>query len=55
MLGLVTAFRPIHRWNWYEFPCTYTCAQVVDGVIGSLLMGIVMALLVKPTAAAPVT
>lgn len=52
LLGLVTAFRPIQHWNWYEFPCAYTLAQIGDGVLGFLLMGIVIALLVKPKATA---
>ena len=55
LLGLLTAYRPIQHWNWYEFPCTYTCAQVADGVLGFLLMGIVISLVVKSKPAALAT
>ena len=47
-LGVVTALRPIQQWNWYDFPEKYTLAQVADGVLGFLIMGIVIALIVKP-------
>jgi hypothetical protein len=47
-LGLLVAYRPIQQWNWYEFPGTYSHAQVLDGVLGFLAMGLVIAAIVKP-------
>jgi hypothetical protein len=45
---LLVAFRPIQKWNWFELPTTYTAAQVLDGVLGFLAMGLVLAAIVKP-------
>ena len=46
-------------WNWYGFPTTFTVAQLADCSIGFLLIGIVLAVIVKPlpsqTLLAPVT
>jgi len=53
LLGLIVALRPIQQWNWYEFPCNFTCAQVADGVIGFLLLGVVLGLIIKPKGGTP--
>ena len=49
LLGLLTAYRPVQLWNWYSFPSNYTGAQVLDGVLGFVVMGLVVAMIVKPT------
>ncbi len=35
------------RINWYRFPTNYTLATVADGFIGWLLVGAVLALIIK--------
>lgn len=47
-LGVFVALRPLQHWNWFHFPCTYTCAQVLDGFLGFLALGLVLAAIVKP-------
>ena len=46
-LGLLTAFRPVQLWNWFGFPVQYTHAQILDGVLGFLALGLVIAAIVK--------
>ena len=46
-LGLLIAFRPVQLWNWFGFPAKYTHAQILDGVLGFLLVGLVIAAIVK--------
>jgi hypothetical protein len=38
-------------WNWYGFPTVYLAAQLVDGVVGALIAGLVIARVVRPGAA----
>lgn len=38
-------------WNWMRFPTAYTIHFIVDSVIGWTLVGLVIAAIVKPTAA----
>ena len=40
----------VSYWNWYRFPTNYTLATVADGFIGWLLVGAVLALIIKPEA-----
>ncbi|HSD26049.1 MAG TPA: hypothetical protein VLL75_02040 [Vicinamibacteria bacterium] len=35
-------------WNWYGFPTSYFLAQLVDGVVGAALAGLVLARLLRP-------
>ena len=37
-------------WNWYEFPTTFTLAQIVGHVVGFALVGAVIAAIIKPAA-----
>ena len=37
-------------WNWYEFPTTFTLAQIVLHVVGFALVGAVIAAIIKPAA-----
>jgi hypothetical protein len=46
-LGLLIAFRPVQLWNWFGFPAKYTHAQILDGVLGFLALGLVIAAIVK--------
>lgn len=41
----------VSYWNWYGFPTTYMLAMLADQVIGAGIMGVVLALMVKPPAA----
>jgi hypothetical protein len=34
-------------WNWYSFPTAYFAAQVVDGVVGAFVAGLVLARIVR--------
>lgn len=47
LLGLLVAYRPVQQYNWFEFPGNYSFAQVLDGVLGFLAMGLVIAAFVK--------
>ena len=38
-------------WNWYEFPTSFTLAQIVEHVVGFTLVGAVIAAIIKPAAA----
>ena len=40
-------------WNWYDFPGTYTIAQLVDHTIGFTLAGLVLAKLIDPSKREP--
>ncbi len=40
----------VSYWNWYRFPTDYTLGTVADGFIGWLLVGVVLALMIKPRA-----
>lgn len=42
----------ISYWNWYKFPTNYTMAVMTDQVLGFLLMGFVIAAIVKRPPAA---
>ena len=39
----------VSYWNWYGFPATYTWAALADQVIGAGIMGVVLALFVRPS------
>jgi hypothetical protein len=39
-------------WNWYGFPADFTLAQLIDHAVGWFLAGIVLAAIVRPSAAA---
>ena len=53
LLGVLVSFRPIQLWNWFEFPSAWLTAQVIDGIVGFAVMGVVIALIVKPKPGAP--
>jgi len=40
-------------WNWYGFPTDFTLAQLAEHTVAWLLAGIVLALIVRPSAKAP--
>jgi hypothetical protein len=35
-------------WNWYGFPGTFTAAEIVEHVVGYGVVGLVIALIIKP-------
>jgi hypothetical protein len=37
-------------WNWYGFPTDFTLAQIAENTVGWLLAGVVLALIVRPSA-----
>ncbi|HSC77563.1 MAG TPA: hypothetical protein VLB32_03275 [Candidatus Acidoferrales bacterium] len=39
----------VSYWNWYRFPTDYTLGIMADGIIGWTLVGVVLALLIKPS------
>lgn len=48
LMGLIAGLDVyISYWNWYKFPTNYTMGVMADQVIGFLLMGIVIAAIVK--------
>ncbi len=53
MLGLIAGIAVnIPQWNWYYFPTPFTIAAVVEHVIGFALVGVAVALIMKPKSAA---
>jgi len=40
-------------WNWYGFPPDFTLAQIIEHSVGWLLAGIVLAAIIRPSAAKP--
>ncbi len=49
LLGVYAAFAVnLMDWNWAYAPMRFTLELAVDGVVGALLMGLVVAALVKP-------
>ena len=38
----------VSYWNWYRFPTDYTLGIIADALIGWLLVGVVLAFLIKP-------
>jgi len=52
LIGLLAGITTnIEYWNWYGFPATYTAGIVADKLIGFLVVGLVVAALVKPAPA----
>ena len=52
VLGILSAIATnIEYWNWYGFPASYTWASIVDKLIGFMVVGLVVAAIVKPAAA----
>ncbi|MBI2956097.1 MAG: hypothetical protein HYY26_02170 [Acidobacteria bacterium] len=48
LLGLVPGLETdFSYWNWYGFPTDYTLVQMFDHVVAYLLMGLVLAAIVK--------
>jgi hypothetical protein len=39
----------IQYWNWYGFPANYSVAYIVNETIGFLIVGLVVAALIKPS------
>lgn len=51
LLGLLATFLVnVPYWNWYDFPASYTLAQVVEHVVGFAAAGSALAGFVKPRA-----
>ncbi|HEY1265256.1 MAG TPA: hypothetical protein VGF06_17130 [Terriglobales bacterium] len=51
VLGVLSAIATnIEYWNWYGFPASYTWASIVDKLIGFMIVGLVVAAIVKPPA-----
>lgn len=51
LFGFVISSVPF--WNWYGFPVEFTCAQLLEKVIGWFLAGIVLAAIVRPIVKSP--
>jgi large-conductance mechanosensitive channel len=52
VLGVLSGLATnVEYWNWYGFPANYTLAAVVDEIIGFLVVGLIVAALVKPATA----
>lgn len=45
-------FLGLEYWNWYNFPTTYTCAYILNGVLDWFFAGLAMAAIVKQHATA---
>ncbi len=56
VLGILMALSTnIEYWDWYGFPTSYTAAYMLDKIVGFLIVGLVVAAIVKKRAvAAPV-
>jgi hypothetical protein len=55
LIGLLaTIMTSVPFWNWYGFPSDFTLAQMIEHTVGWLLAGIVLAAIVRPSAAKPV-
>jgi uncharacterized membrane protein len=50
---LATIMTSVPFWNWYGFPTDFTLAQMAEHVVGWFLAGIVLAAIVRPSAAKP--
>ncbi|HEX3819677.1 MAG TPA: hypothetical protein VHW45_05070 [Candidatus Sulfotelmatobacter sp.] len=56
VVGLIVALMThVEYWNWYEFPATYTVANIFDNFVGFVIVGLCAAALVKPGAARVMT
>lgn len=52
VIGLIAGIAVnIPHWNWYGFPMAFTLAEIIGHVVGFLLMGAVVAALIRPTTA----
>jgi hypothetical protein len=55
VLGVLSGIATnVEYWNWYGFPANFTMAAMVDKVLGFLVVGLVVAAMVKPSAATQV-
>jgi hypothetical protein len=55
VLGVLSGIATnVEYWNWYGFPANFTMAAIVDKVLGFLVVGLVVAAMVKPPAATQV-
>lgn len=53
-LGLLLGMaHNVRYWNWYHFPPTFTLCSMLDYLIAMTLVGVAVALIVKPKACAP--
>lgn len=53
ILGVLSALATnVEYWNWYKFPANYTLAAMADDILGFLVVGLIVAALVKPSGAA---
>ena len=53
-LGLLLGMaHNVRYWNWYHFPPKFTIASMADYLIAMTLVGLAVALIVKPRASAP--
>jgi hypothetical protein len=49
VLGVLSGIATnVEYWNWYGFPANYTVGMIADEVIGFLVVGLIVAALVKP-------
>jgi hypothetical protein len=49
LLGVLSGIATnVEYWNWYGFPANYMLGTIVDEIIGFLVVGLVVAALVKP-------
>jgi hypothetical protein len=55
LVGLLASIMiSVPYWNWYGFPTEFTLAQIVEHGVGWFLAGIVLAAIVRPSAAMPI-
>jgi hypothetical protein len=54
MIGLSAGIAVnVPYWNWYGFPASLTLAAIVDHLVGFVIVGVVIAAIVKPRSPAP--
>jgi hypothetical protein len=51
LIGILASIMTlVPYWNWYGFPTDFTLAQIAENTVGWLLAGVVLALIVRPSA-----
>ncbi len=50
---LASIMTNVPYWNWYGFPTEFTLAQIIEHSVGWFLAGIVLAAVIRPSAAKP--
>jgi len=56
VLGTIVALMThVQYWNWYGFPTSYTGANILQNILGFLIVGLVAGAFVKPSVARVMT